>query len=113
LIRTEFVRIRYEDLDPAQEAEADRRAVDPPIEVESATWSAGARATRGLRKASSGWVGYAGQTVASGGSKPLIFVRQIARIHKVRASGKRGVGKGCPGSCIRTSENSPSTHSGK
>jgi hypothetical protein len=41
LIRTEFVRIRYEDLDPAQEAEADRRAVDPPIEVESATWSAG------------------------------------------------------------------------
>ena len=29
------------DLDPTQYAEADRREVDPPIEVESATWSAG------------------------------------------------------------------------
>ena len=30
-----------EDLDPAQYAEADRPEVDPPIEVETATWSAG------------------------------------------------------------------------
>jgi hypothetical protein len=30
-----------EDLDPAQYAEADRQEVDPPIEVETATWSAG------------------------------------------------------------------------
>jgi hypothetical protein len=29
------------DLDPTQYAEADRREVDPPIEVESATWSPG------------------------------------------------------------------------
>jgi hypothetical protein len=29
------------DLDPSQYGEADRREVDPPIEVESATWSAG------------------------------------------------------------------------
>jgi hypothetical protein len=29
------------DLDPTQYAEADRREVDPPIEVESATWSTG------------------------------------------------------------------------
>jgi hypothetical protein len=30
-----------QDLDPAQYAEADRREVDRPIEVETATWSAG------------------------------------------------------------------------
>jgi hypothetical protein len=29
------------DLDPNQYGEADRREVDPPIDVESATWSAG------------------------------------------------------------------------
>jgi hypothetical protein len=35
------------------------------------------------------WLGYAGQTVASGGSKPLILVRHIARIHNAETSGKR------------------------
>ena len=30
-----------QDLDPSQYGEADRREVDPPIEVEAATWSAG------------------------------------------------------------------------
>jgi hypothetical protein len=29
------------DLDPSQYTEQDRREVDPPIEVESATWVAG------------------------------------------------------------------------
>jgi hypothetical protein len=29
------------DLDPSQYAEADRREVDPPIEVEAAAWAAG------------------------------------------------------------------------
>jgi hypothetical protein len=29
------------DLDLSQYGEADRREIDPPIEVESATWSAG------------------------------------------------------------------------
>jgi hypothetical protein len=29
------------DLDPSQYGEADRRQVDPPVQVESATWSAG------------------------------------------------------------------------
>jgi hypothetical protein len=29
------------NLDPSQYAEADRREVNPPIQVESATWSAG------------------------------------------------------------------------
>ena len=30
-----------QDLDPGQSGEADRRDVDPPIQVESATWSPG------------------------------------------------------------------------
>ena len=30
-----------QDLDPSQYAEADRREVNPPIEVESATWPLG------------------------------------------------------------------------
>lgn len=39
------------------------------------------------------WLGrYKGQTVASRGSNAADLVRQIARIHKVRTSGKRGVG---------------------
>jgi hypothetical protein len=29
------------DLDPSQYGEADRREVDPPVEVQSATWSDG------------------------------------------------------------------------
>jgi hypothetical protein len=29
------------DLDPSQYGEADRREVDPPVAVESATWSTG------------------------------------------------------------------------
>jgi hypothetical protein len=34
-------RAAMQDLDPSLYGEADRRAVDPPIEVEAATWSAG------------------------------------------------------------------------
>ena len=42
MIRTESVfESDMQDLDPAQYSEADRREVDPPIEVETATWSAG------------------------------------------------------------------------
>jgi hypothetical protein len=41
LIRTESVfESGMQDLDPAQYAEADRREVEPPIAVETATWSA-------------------------------------------------------------------------
>jgi hypothetical protein len=29
-----------QDLDPTQYGEADRRAIDPPVEVQFATWSA-------------------------------------------------------------------------
>jgi hypothetical protein len=30
-----------QDLDPSQYGEADRQAVDPPVEVQLATWSTG------------------------------------------------------------------------
>ena len=36
-----MVELSMQDLDPSQYGEADRREVDPPVEVESATWSAG------------------------------------------------------------------------
>jgi hypothetical protein len=36
-----MVECSMRDLDPSHYGEGDRRAVDPPIEVESATWSAG------------------------------------------------------------------------
>jgi hypothetical protein len=42
------------DLDPGQYAKADRREVDPPLEVETATWSPGG-------------------TLVNGGIKLLIF----------------------------------------
>jgi hypothetical protein len=35
------VRIRYAGLDPTQYGEADRREVDPPLEGQVASWSAG------------------------------------------------------------------------
>ena len=62
------------DFDLSQYGEADRRAVDPPIEVEAATWSAAGTLTGGSKNASSGWGEYAVQMVVNGGSKPLIFI---------------------------------------
>ena len=62
------------DFDLSQDGEADRRAVDPPIEVEAATWSAAGTLTGGSNNASSGWGGYAVLTDVNAGSKPLIFV---------------------------------------
>jgi hypothetical protein len=65
------------DLDPSQYGEADRREVDPPIEVESATWSAGGTLDWWVKERSSGWVGYADRMVDNGGSKLLIFVGPV------------------------------------
>jgi hypothetical protein len=52
-----------------QRNEEDRREVNPPIEVEPATWSVGGSSTTGSRNAGSGGAG----RVAKCGSKPLIF----------------------------------------
>jgi hypothetical protein len=59
------------DLDPSQYGEADRRQVDPPVQVESAggtlDWWVRERAT-------SGSVGYGVKTVVRSGSRLRIFV---------------------------------------
>jgi hypothetical protein len=66
----------------------------------------------GLRgNAGSGWVGYEGQPVANSGSGLLIFGPANRSDPQDQDLGKRGVGY--PGSCVRTSESSPSTHSGE
>jgi hypothetical protein len=65
-----MLQLNMRDLDPSQYGEADRREVDPPIDVESATWAAG-----GLKSAGSGSAGYAVPTANRDGSKPLIFDR--------------------------------------
>jgi hypothetical protein len=53
-------------LDPDEKDPEDRREVNPPIEVESATWSAGGTLDW--------WVASAVSTDINGGSKLLIFV---------------------------------------
>ena len=63
------------DFDLSQYGEADRRAVDPPIEVEAATWSAAGTLDWWVKERQQcGWGGYAVLTDVNAGSKPLIFV---------------------------------------
>jgi hypothetical protein len=62
------------DFDPSQYGEADRRAVDPPIEVEAATWSAAGTLDWWVKKRLQWSGGYAVLTEVNAGSKPLIFV---------------------------------------
>jgi hypothetical protein len=54
----------------------DRHEVNPPIEVESATWSASGTLDWWVKERESGWVGCAVKTVVRSGSKLLIFVRR-------------------------------------
>ena len=63
------------DFDPSQYGEADRREVDPPIEVESATWSAGGTLDWWVKdRLVNGTAAYAVQTGGRSGSELLIFV---------------------------------------
>jgi hypothetical protein len=45
------------DLDPSQYGEADRRAVDPPVQVEMATWSPGSLLDWWVTESGSKWWG--------------------------------------------------------
>jgi hypothetical protein len=56
-------------------AEADRREVDPPIEVESATWSAGSTLDYWVKERQGWWGRVRVQTVVRCGSGPRIFAR--------------------------------------
>jgi hypothetical protein len=69
------------DLDSSQYSEADRREVDPPIQVETATWSKAGQLDWWVKERHEWWVAYAVQTAVNGGSKPLIFVPQAAHSH--------------------------------
>ena len=69
------------DLDPSHYGEADRREVEPPIEVESATWSAGGQLDWWVKERQEWWAAYTVQTVAKGGSKLLIFAEPTASDH--------------------------------
>ena len=83
------------DLDPSQYEEADRREVDPPIQVEMATWRPGASSIGGSKSTGHAWSGsggYAGPMAGSGGSKLVIFVAPAAHSHELplcRPAGQR------------------------
>ena len=62
-----------------QRAAADRREVDPPIQVEMATWSRAGQLDWWVKGSREWRVGYAVQTVSNGGQ--AIFARK--RIHEV------------------------------
>ena len=64
------------ELDPSRYSEADRREVDPPIQVEMATWSKGGQLdwwVKEHRPRWSGSVGFAVRTAGSGGSGLVTF----------------------------------------
>jgi hypothetical protein len=56
-----------------QRAEADRRKVAPPIQVEVATCSKLGSWSGGRGNGGNGGVGYAVETAVNGGSEPLIL----------------------------------------
>lgn len=61
-----------------QRAEADRREVDPPIQVEMATWSPGGQLDWFVKDRQEWWVGYAVLTAVNDGSELLNFVPRAA-----------------------------------
>jgi hypothetical protein len=68
-----------QDLDPSQYAEADRREVDPPVEVQVATWSPAGKLDWWVRERRECSVAYGVQTVVNGGSRLLIYARPRRR----------------------------------
>jgi hypothetical protein len=59
--------------DMQQLAEGDRREVDPPIQVETATWSIAGQLDWWVKERQEWWVAYAVPTAAKGGSELLSF----------------------------------------
>jgi hypothetical protein len=62
-----------------QRADVDRREVDPPIEVETATWAKAGQLDWWVKERREWWVACAVQTVVNAGSELLIFVPRIRR----------------------------------
>ena len=61
-------------LSPAALVEAGRQEVDPPIQVEAATWSKAGQLDWWVKERQEWWGTYAIQTAVNGGSELLIFV---------------------------------------
>jgi hypothetical protein len=57
------------DADLEQLAATDRRELDPPIEVETATWSSAGQLDLWVKNGSNGGDGYAVRTAVNGGSE--------------------------------------------
>ena len=70
--------------DLEQRAAADRREVDPPVQVQTATWSRAGQLDWFVRDRQEWWAGYAVQTAGNGGSNPLIFVPGAAHGRDLR-----------------------------
>ena len=70
----------HSDSELQRHAAADRREVDPPIDVQTATWSKAGQLDSWVKEWQEWlgrvrrWVGYAVQTAANGGSELLISV---------------------------------------
>ena len=62
------------DDDVQQRAEADRREVDPPIQVETATWSKAGQLDWWVKERQEWFGRVRGATAVNGGSELLIFV---------------------------------------
>jgi hypothetical protein len=69
------------DDDLEQRAAADRREVNPPVQVETATGPELASSIGGSKSVSSGSAGYEARTAGNGGSEPLIFPPRAAHSH--------------------------------
>jgi hypothetical protein len=67
-------------------AEADCREVNPPIRVESATWSAGGQLDWWVKERREWWGECGVQMAVSGGSPPLIYVEPRRLIDKKAAT---------------------------
>ena len=74
-----LIRLDLSDDDLEQIAEADRREVDPPIQVETAMWSKAGQLDWWVKERQEWWVAYVVRMDVNGGSKLLIFVPRAAR----------------------------------
>jgi hypothetical protein len=66
------------DAEGQQRGEADRRAVDPPIRVETATWSKAGQLDRWVKKRREWWGRVHSADAVNGRSELLIFVPRAA-----------------------------------
>jgi hypothetical protein len=67
--------------DLEQRAAADRREVDPPIQVDTAMWSKAGQLDWWVKDRKEWFAGYEARTAGNGGSELLSFVRRSGHSH--------------------------------